>query len=157
MSIALYIEGVKPGRVRRLATLHRAEVQIHHCRTGSRDYLAADMQCRIRNPLVQRVIFDNVAPGLWVVWRESRWRRKEFVRVHTVQRDGSAFNFHCDQSKVAGLTMVRGTGLVRLRLVEPSPPRPGSEWWEAERSRAINDYIAEHGGEVDQIFEMYRR
>ncbi|MGV9742843.1 hypothetical protein [Nocardia farcinica] len=135
-----------------LGDLPDAYLDLHTHYAGTRPYRSGIISVAAEHiwPIV-----DGRAEHAWTFWVRVD---DEYLRVQRVQIPilGGTAILEVDQSLPAPATRVGtdGTIAVQLRVVEPSPPRPTSEWLPAEAERVVRDYENElaMGAAVAEVF-----
>lgn len=121
-----------PGGVEHLTTLTGARPEVGTYWSETKPYLAGRIllgDCTQLAPLAS--VFH--ARTIWAVLSGT------YVRVHGFEHaPGSGGQVFVDQSTQADL-LIPGGGHVVVSLVEPSPPTPVSQWWQAELERVRRD------------------
>ncbi|MGW4123649.1 hypothetical protein [Nocardia sp. NPDC004711] len=133
---AIYRAGDQPGELITICELPAtATAVLTTRRTGSRDYLAGTLTV---DPDVVRTLLQLPGtPTCWALWDGT------YIRIRDISiTDGGAGLLRVDQSTHAMSTKQAEGGRIALRIVEPSPPQPVSEWVPAERERALADHHA---------------
>ncbi|OXR46645.1 hypothetical protein B7C42_01619 [Nocardia cerradoensis] len=122
----------------RLGTLRDAEANIRPATTGTQTYLAGEIHCGPDDAaLIDQLIRRHPFVPAWVVF-ESKHIRVESVECY--MRGSSLIT--CGQAGEYACAVLDGA-LTALTVVEPSPPRPTSEWIDCERARAIRDLVGD--------------
>ncbi|MBF6301190.1 hypothetical protein IU459_27130 [Nocardia amamiensis] len=133
--IDIVASGEEPGALEFLTTLTDAGAALETRYAGTRRYLAG----RIFVPgYLLAVLIENFHRRIyWAVVDDI------YIRVWGFVRDRRSGRGHLEVDQSAPVLIPVGGGACGyLRLVEPSPPRPPTEWLDAEKERARRDWEA---------------
>lgn len=142
MTAEIFVEGDRSGEVKLRCRLTDADPQIHAYTLGQRSYRGGRIYTRDTHT-ISALLDDGylVQRAAWVKWAETCMRISSFH----LQPDRGWID--CTQAVTTGAARIDGQ-LQALTIIEPSPPRPSSEWLPAERAHAIRELLGAPGPEV---------